>query len=144
MKYYLDTNIFLYANTRKSKFYKFCRFALEQVAIGKISAQTSVETIQEIIFVASRKKQVEVGIRIAKEAWTILGSFCDLTEEITGEFLKLAARYPKIESRDLVHAATCKVLGIDKIISIDKHFDKISEVEKIDPREFEKEHVTGI
>jgi len=144
MRYYLDTNVFLYANTRKSKFYKSCRFVLEQVALGKISAQTSVETVQEIIFVASRQKQVGVGVRIAKEAWAILGSLCALTEEITNEFLKLAAKYPKTESRDLVHVATCKVLGIDKIFSVDKHFDKISEVKRIDPCEFEKEHAPKV
>lgn len=144
MKYYLDTNIFLYANTRESKFYESCRFVLEQVAIGKISAQTSVETIQEIIFVASRRKQLKTGIRIAKEAWTIVGSLCALTEKITGEFLEFVAKHPKIESRDLIHAATCKVLGIDKIISVDKHFDKISEVKRVDPREFEAEHASEI
>lgn len=144
MRYYLDTNIFLYASARKSKFYESCRFVLEQVAIGEILAQTSVETIQEVVFVASRKKQVGVGIRIARETWTILGSLCDLTKETTEEFLKLAAKYPKVESRDLVHVATCKTLGVKKIVSVDKHFDKISEVKRIDPREFRTKHVSDI
>ena len=50
---------------------------------------------------------------------------------------ELAARYrPSLDSRDLVHVATCLHEGITAIISPDRGFDLVAEVRRIDPGEF--------
>ena len=45
----------------------------------------------------------------------------------------LFLEYPALTARDLVHVATCRVHGIDLIISPDRGFDGIGGITRIDP-----------
>ena len=47
----------------------------------------------------------------------------------------LAARYPTLAARDLVHVATCVHEGITEIVSPDRAFDQVAEVRRLDPVE---------
>jgi predicted nucleic acid-binding protein len=48
----------------------------------------------------------------------------------------LAARYPTLGARDLVHVATCVHEGIAEIVSPDRAFDEVAELRRLDPIEF--------
>ena len=41
-----------------------------------------------------------------------------------------------ISPYDCVHVATMRKLGVDKILSADKDFDKISGIQRIDPKSY--------
>ncbi|MGQ9573571.1 MAG: type II toxin-antitoxin system VapC family toxin, partial [Dehalococcoidia bacterium] len=45
----------------------------------------------------------------------------------------LADRYPDLGARDLLHAAVMSRLGIRRIVSADAGFDRLPEVERLDP-----------
>ena len=45
-----------------------------------------------------------------------------------------AYKHQRVSPRDLVHVAVMVNHGIRKIISVDSHFDIISEVMRIDPK----------
>jgi len=43
---------------------------------------------------------------------------------------------PQIETRDSFHAATMRNNAIGEIISVDRHFDLIPKIKRIDPMNF--------
>ncbi len=45
----------------------------------------------------------------------------------------LADSHPGLQARDLVHAAVMRQLGIRQIVSTDKGFDRLPDVERLDP-----------
>ena len=48
---------------------------------------------------------------------------------------RLARLYPGLKARDLVHAAVMIENGLSRILSTDRHFDLMNEIERIDPRD---------
>jgi predicted nucleic acid-binding protein len=61
-------------------------------------------------------------------------------EAVLGTDIELAADLTDIysgqEARDLVHFAIMQRLGIDRIVSADRAFDRIPDVERLDPAQF--------
>jgi predicted nucleic acid-binding protein len=52
---------------------------------------------------------------------------------------QLAVRYSALKARDLVHAAVMLENGISRILSTERHFDQMPEIERMDPRDFGSE-----
>jgi predicted nucleic acid-binding protein len=48
----------------------------------------------------------------------------------------LSERYPTLKGRNLIHVAVMLENGLSRVLSTDAHFDQVSEVERIDPRDF--------
>ena len=63
----------------------------------------------------------------------------DRIEPVYVEDVQLAARladeYPGVSARDLVHVAVMRRMGVDRIVSADRDFDRIADVERLDPAE---------
>lgn len=136
MKYYLDTNIFLYSANPNDLHHKSCKRVLELIAKGELETLTSTLTFEEIIFYAQKSNNVQGGLKICK--WMMLSrtTKADLSSQTIEEFFGLVDKYPKIRSADLIHAATCVSNGVRVIISVDRDFDKIKEIRRIDPADF--------
>jgi predicted nucleic acid-binding protein len=49
---------------------------------------------------------------------------------------ELAAEYPSLDGRDLVHVAVMTRLGVNQIVSADRAFDRIADIERLDPARF--------
>jgi len=136
MKYYIDTNIFIYSTNSSDPHHLDCKRILEKIALGKIKALTSVETFQEIVHY-SQKNKVLTRALIFCQRFTITDlSIVPFTIEILQSYLALVRKYPSINSRDSLHVATCLANGGKLIVSTDKDFDKIKEIKRIDPKDF--------
>lgn len=48
----------------------------------------------------------------------------------------ISSEYPHLSSRDLVHLAVMLNHGVEAILTMDRHFDSVSQVRRIDPSEF--------
>ena len=63
----------------------------------------------------------------------------DRIEPVYVEDMNLAARlvdeYPGVSARDLVHVAVMRRMGADRVVSADRDFDRIADVERLDPAE---------
>lgn len=138
MIYYLDTNIFIYVANPDDPRHSACLKILKLSAKDKIFTGTSVETIQEIIFYSQRRKRLKDGLKLAKNVLKVVSGLLPVEQEVIEKYLSLVKKYPKVESRDLIHAATCLVYGFDRIVSVDTHFDRIKEVKRLDPAKFPK------
>ena len=95
---------------------------------------TDSEALQEIIYyyVAARRWP-EGRVALNRFAQTMQGRI----EPVYADDVILAAqmveRYPGIDARDLIHTAVMRRLGITRIISADTDFDRIDDVERLDP-----------
>jgi predicted nucleic acid-binding protein len=73
----------------------------------------------------------------------VFEGFVDLmsgrTESIHASDVERAARlidaYPDLAGRDLIHLAVMQRLGAERIITADTGFDRISEIERLDPED---------
>lgn len=133
MTYYLDANIFIYANNPDDPYYRACSGVLKAVALKNKMAVTSTETIQEIIFYSQKFKDVDAGIYIAKEILKIVPRILPVDLKVVHKYITLVGEYPKMDSRDSLHVAVCLSNGITSIISVDKGFDGVKEINRIDP-----------
>ena len=96
---------------------------------------TSVEVVQELLhrFIAIRR--VEIGRQLASDAMDTFAPVLPISHALMRRVPDLAARYPSLAARDLVHVATCVHEGITEIVSPDRAFDQVAEVRRLDPVE---------
>lgn len=135
MRYFLDTNVFLYAAGRPHPLKAPCVAVLQRVAQDAIDAVTSTEVLQEILHRFWSTSNLPQGLMLARLAVDqVAGEVLPVTLAVMQRAFALAERYAvAITIRDAVHAATMLQHGITHIISADRHFDAIGEVTRIDP-----------
>jgi predicted nucleic acid-binding protein len=133
---FIDTAVVMYANGANHPFREACRSIMIQVADGQLEATTSSEVVQEILhrFVSIRRP--EIGIAMARVTMDAFAPVLPITHALMRRVPELAARYPSLSARDLVHVATCIHEGIDEIITPDRGFDQVAELRRVDPMSF--------
>lgn len=105
-------------------------------AKGSIKAATSLETLEETLFILSRLISVEVAIRAVRD-YLKLGKIEKhemrwITFENAIEIMEVTRlKRPK----DAINVATMLEHGITKIISEDMDYDRIDIVERIHPKD---------
>lgn len=132
-RYLLDTNVFVYARGRAHPYRDPCRSVLRAARGGHIEAEASVEVVQEFAHLLLRRALERAQ---ALEEADEVRSQCRLhpfDADVLQRALWLLGRYPALGARDAVHAATALEAGVGRIVSVDRVFDSLSELERIDP-----------
>lgn len=135
---FLDTAIFMYSVGGEHPLREPCRAVLRHVRAGTLDATTSVEVVQEIHHRYRSIRRPEVGQALADAVMNTFAPVLPVTHFVMRRVAVLAERYPRLDTRDLVHVATCIVEGIETIISPDAGFDEVTEIRRIDPRDLAK------
>jgi predicted nucleic acid-binding protein len=133
---FIDTAIIMYAAGGDHPLRAASREILQRVSDGDIDGVISVEVIQEIVHRFARIGRGTIGQAQAIEAMDLFAPVLPVTHALMRRVPEFAARYPGLDSRDVVHVATCVHEGIATIISPDRGFDDVAEVRRIDPAEF--------
>ena len=131
---FIDANIPIYAGGREHPYKAPCLQVLRVAALHPWSFFTDSEVLQELLHRYRSSRRWALGRDIFQ-------SFAEaMRYRVEPVFLEdveragdLADRYPEVSSRDLVHASVMKRIGIDRIISTDMDFDKLSGVVRLDP-----------
>ena len=112
-----------------------CVRIIERVRDGEIDGAISAEVIQEILhrFVAIRRP--DLGALLARDALDLFAPVLPVTHAVMDRMPALIGRYPALAARDLVHIATCLEYGIDEIVSPDRGFDIVSEIQRLSPED---------
>ena len=110
------------------------RAVISSIGDGDLEAVISAEVIQEILHRFLSLRRPEVGRFRRRRRW-MFAPVLPITHALMRSVPDLAARYPTLAARDLVHVATCVYEGITDIISPDKGFDQVTEIRRIDPRD---------
>ena len=134
--YFLDANILMYAAGSAHPLRGPCQAALTKAVNQEIPLVTDAEVLQEVLY-----RYFSIGQPGA--ARTVHNSAIDLCDEVlpieashTKMALELLLEHPQLTPRDAIHAATMQVHGLELMLSTDRDFDGLSQVERADPTEF--------
>jgi len=133
MAVFLDTNVFLYAAGTASEMKVSCVDLLKEVAEGRLAATSSAEVLQEILHVLMRRGEQQNAIKLTRAVLGLFPNLLSIRSEEIEVCLDIIQAYPDLPTRDAVHVATLISNGISTIISADKHFDQVREIERLDP-----------
>jgi uncharacterized protein len=129
----LDAAIFMYAAGATHPLKEHCAALLARVADRSLDATTSAEVVQEVLHRYRAIGRGDGGIALAREILSAFQPVVSITDGVARRLPDLAARYPGLSSRDIIHAATCIEHGIQTIITPDRGFDAVSEIKRLDP-----------
>ena len=81
---------------------------------------------------------MDTAISLLQDIYALNLDILPVAKGETGRMIELATKYKDghITPRDLVHVAVMLTNNIKKIISTDKDFDHIEEIQRIDPADF--------
>jgi hypothetical protein len=130
---FLDANVFLYAAGRAHPYREPCRRLLRRVERGALPSNTSVEVVQDLLYVLWRRGLTRQGTLLARSVLDLFPETLPQTRADLREACELLDRYPGLTPRDAVHVATMQSHGIEIIISADVHFDEVEGIRRIDP-----------
>lgn len=138
MSAYIDSNIFIYSIIDDGALGEQAREILEMVQNGALDAYTSVLTFDEIVFIVKKIK----GQKQAIAAGTAFLDFNNLriveTKKETARLALQAMEKYSLLPRDAIHYSTMKLLGLTEIVSEDKDFKQIKEINCRTIKEFLK------
>jgi uncharacterized protein len=132
---FLDANVFLYAVGADSPHRTACRAVLEAVGQGKLDGITSSEVLQEILHVRSRRVDVKDAASAVRAAADLVVEVLPVTCDDVLEACRMLETHAKLGSRDALHAAVMKNSEISMLVSVDRDFDVVPEVKRIEPEQ---------
>lgn len=137
MTRFLDTSVLMYAAGTEHRLKGACVQIVDGIGDGAIrDVVTSAEVVQEIVHRYLSIGQPEIARDLATRTLDLLAPVLPITHALMRRVPDLAARYPGLAARDLIHIATCIHEGIPEIISADQDLDRVAEVRRIDPLAF--------
>jgi predicted nucleic acid-binding protein len=132
---FLDANVVIYATGQPHRLKNPSIDVLGLAAEYPGAFVTSAEVFQELLhhFLSLRQWQGR-GHAAFKDFAELMA---DRIESIDASDVfaaaALAAQHPRLGARDLLHLAVMNRLGITRIVSADRGFDRVAEVERLDP-----------
>lgn len=135
--FFVDTNILMYAAGKEHKYKKPCSKILYYINNSiEYSFFINTETIQEILYRYTKINLKPFGIKLAQYVLNLFENILLITTEDLNQLIFLLKKYDFLISRDALIVANMINQNIRNIISTDKIFDKIEEVNRIDPSDF--------
>jgi predicted nucleic acid-binding protein len=133
---FVDTNIVMYAVGTEHPYRHPCLDSLDRIIRERLAAVVNSEVHQEILhrYIAlglpDQARQVSIHLE------TIIPVALPVAMADVRRARNLSLNYPDLKARDLIHVAVMLENSISLILSTDRHFDLVDEVERIDPRDF--------
>jgi predicted nucleic acid-binding protein len=125
----------MYAAGKPHEFKEPCVAILSKVQSGELNAAIDTEVFQEILYRYHHINLSDKGVDLAWNMMDIVFEVLPITKKVIEISLYFYQQYQNkgISPRDIIHVATMTQNGIEKIVSVDRHFDLIEEVQRIDP-----------
>jgi predicted nucleic acid-binding protein len=134
----IDANVFIYAVGREHRLRDPSRNVLRLAAEYR-DFFTSAEVFQEVLHrYLSLRMWAAMRLQFAGLMQTMVGRIEPLLETDIRRAAALADLNPGLSSRDLVHAAVMDRVGARRIVSADRGFDSVPDIERLDPMEVER------
>jgi predicted nucleic acid-binding protein len=113
-----------------------CRAALEAAVDRRVSLITDSEVLQEILYLYFSLERPDV----ARDMYDVATGLCDeilpVSERTTGRAREILLQYGALSARDAVHVASMEEGGLRRLLSTDSDFDRVAEVQRVDPADF--------
>jgi predicted nucleic acid-binding protein len=133
---FVDTNVALYAVGRDNPRRESCRRVLTGIASRDLDGWTNVQVLQEVLhrcLQVARTGQPEALAAYDDFLLLFRGQVIPIDADDLARARELAREHGELPSADLVHLATMERHETPAIITVDRHFDGIEGVERLDP-----------
>ena len=134
--YFLDANILMYAAGSEHPLRGPCQTALTKAVDQEIRLVTDAEVLQEILHRYFSIGRPDSARTVHRSAIDLCDEVLPIEAEHTTRALELLLKHPELTPRDAIHVATMQVHGLELMLSTDRDFDSLSQVERVDPTEF--------
>lgn len=127
---YLDSNLFIYAALYTDERGEKARDYIEKIRKGDEKAITSALTFDEVFWKLKEEKGFEEALKLGKsflEMNNLL--FVEVNDQVLWRSYQLIKKH-KLDPRNAIHLSCSLEKGVRKIISEDKDFDDVGEVER--------------
>ncbi|MAU01629.1 MAG: PIN domain nuclease [Anaerolineaceae bacterium] len=133
---FLDANIFMYAAGATHQYKAPCLQILALVETKKLTAVTSSEVLQELLYRYSHLQLAEKGIHLCRRILDFPMQILPVTAADVQRATEILEASPGIKSRDAIHAATMLNNNVEEILTADKHFEQILSLNRLDPHAY--------
>lgn len=131
---FIDANVPIYAAGREHRYKGPCGRVLMMVAEHPGAFVTDAEVLQELVHRYVSSGRWSLGRKVLEDFAELMHS---RVEPVHGEDVRRAGRLaddnPGVSARDLVHLAVMQRVGVSRIVTADTDFDRLPEVERLDP-----------
>lgn len=132
--YFLDSTTLIHAIDKDAEHHKECLNIIGKAAKGEINAATSLETLEETLFILSKLTSTSTAIRVAHDYLRMskIKKF-EMNTAIFEHALEIMDITPLKRPKDAINAATMLEHGIQKIVSEDRDYDTTDLIQRIHP-----------
>lgn len=132
----IDTNIIVYAQGKPHPYKKSCSLILDYIADQASDINVDSELFQELLYLYDSRGERKRGLILIEKLIIVFPNCFPVTISEIKRAKDLMKTHPSLSPRDAIHAAIVINQQLECIISSDKVFDKVSDVERIDPETF--------
>lgn len=133
--YFIDSTTFISAVDKDSESHRHCLELMDRVARQRLKAATSLETLEETLFLLSRLISRGDALRVVRNLMLLPGLSRHSMEYSTlMQAMEVMEIYP-LRPKDAINIATMLENDIGFIVSEDKDYDKAGLVQRIHPRD---------
>ncbi len=132
----LDVNVPMYAAGQAHPLKAACVWVMNEIVDNRFEVVIDTETIQEVLYRYGALKRWRVAAVMAESLFDLAATVLPVRPSDARLAIDLFARYAPggVTARDLIHAAVMQTNSLTHIISVDKHFDQIESVTRLNPQ----------
>ncbi|MBI2954448.1 MAG: type II toxin-antitoxin system VapC family toxin [Chloroflexi bacterium] len=130
---FLDVNVPMYASGVDHPCKAACVWVMEEIAEGRLEAAIDTEIVQEILHRYGAIGRWELGVKMAANLLDLVTTVYPVTVKDVRKTIELFEEYGSqgITARDTLHAAVMQHNGLTRILSVDRHFDCVAGVSRV-------------
>jgi predicted nucleic acid-binding protein len=129
----LDSTVLAYAVAADHPLQMPCRRLVRAIAIGEVTATTTIEVIQEFAEVRARRRDRKDAAELARDYIDLLSPLLVVEEPDLRAGLRLFEDAAGIGAFDAVLAAAARAAGADALVSADAGFSAVANVRHVTP-----------
>lgn len=113
-----------------------CRAALQRAVQAKARLVTDAEVLQELLHRYFALRRPEVARAIYRSTVDLCDEVLPISEAHTARALELLLEHARLSPRDALHVAVMEARRIRRLLSTDRDFDGLAQVDRVDPALF--------
>lgn len=135
-RYFLDSNIIMYAIGAPHPLKEPCIRIVERIEERQLVAVTDTEILQEILYRYYAVGNASLALDAASHLTVIVEETFPVLPEDIQFAMQLLRQHGGSNVRDAIHCATMVQNKVRSILTADRHFDQFPQLRRIDPADF--------
>jgi len=134
--YFLDSTTLIHAVDEGAEYHRECLNVVSKAARGEMKAATSLETLEETLFILSKLTSPSTAVRVTHDylRMTRIEKY-EMNLTIFEHALEIMEITPLKRPKDAINVATMLEHGIPKIVSEDEEYDEAGLIQRVHPKD---------